>query len=188
MKKIITKEAIFEFEIKKSKFISLSFVIKNEKNFDFLIEKIKKEYKNATHIVFAVCFNLHNCKFSDANEPKGSAGRQIFHILHTQKIVNSLIVIIRFLNGSKLGLGLLQNCYKRATQEVLKLSVVDNLKILFSYEIETKIENLNLILQLIKKNNCKINKKEFLERIRVEFQCETRLDESFGFAFRELEN
>ncbi|MXR06126.1 YigZ family protein [Mycoplasma flocculare] len=186
MEKTITQEASFSFEIKKSRFISLSFIIKSEASFNFLIEKIKKDYKNATHIVFGICFSLYNCKFSDGNEPKGSAGKQIFHILHTQKIINSLIVIIRFLNGGKLGLGLLQNSYKKAAREVLKLSKINNLKIWFPYQIEIQIKNLPLILQVIKKNNCKIKKKEFFKTVKIEFECETDLDENFGFTFQKL--
>lgn len=186
MKKIITKDATFEFEIKKSKFISLSFLLKHKKNFEFLLNSVKNEHKNATHIVYAVCFSLENCKFSDANEPKGSAGRQIFQILQRKKLINSLIMVIRYLNGGKLGFGLLQNSYKKAAQEVIKLSKIADFTSFYSYKINTKIKNFNFILQLIKKNNCKIIKKQFSETVEIEFECQTKLDKTFGFDFFEI--
>ncbi|WP_069097361.1 YigZ family protein [Mesomycoplasma ovipneumoniae] len=186
MQKIITKEAVFELEIKKSKFISYSFIIKSKEHSEALLTKIQQENKHANHIVYAVCFDLYNCKFSDANEPKGSAGWQIFNILRTKKITNSLIIVVRHMYGSKLGLGLLQNSYKKAAIEVLNLSLVSDFKISYRYLCEIDLEKMNWVLQLIKKNGCTIEKKEFGLKLKIEFKCPLKLEENFELNFKEI--
>ncbi|WP_069098300.1 YigZ family protein [Mesomycoplasma ovipneumoniae] len=186
MQKIITKEAVFELEIKKSKFISYSFIIKSKEHSETLLTKIQQENKHASHIVYAVCFDLYNCKFSDANEPKGSSGWQIFNILRTKKITNSLIIVVRYMYGSKLGLGLLQNSYKKAAIEVLNLSLVSDFKISYRYLCEIDLEKMNWVLQLIKKNGCTIEKKEFGLKLKIEFICPLKLEENFELNFKEI--
>lgn len=56
---------------------------------------------------------------TDAKEPKGSAGSQIYHLMELKKLENILIVVVRFYGGTKLGIGLLTRCYRQAAQAVL---------------------------------------------------------------------
>jgi putative IMPACT (imprinted ancient) family translation regulator len=58
----ILKNTISEIEIKKSKFIGLSFFVESEFEAQTLIDKINKQYFDATHVCYAyVLNNIEKC-------------------------------------------------------------------------------------------------------------------------------
>ena len=58
-------------------------------------------------------------KFSDDGEPSGSAGRPILNVLVGQSLRNTLIVVIRWYGGTKLGTGGLVRAYGGAANQAL---------------------------------------------------------------------
>lgn len=103
------------YEIKKSKFYSLIFEIKNKKDITNIIENLKKEHKKARHICYAYIFrdenNVNQYGLSDDGEPKGTAGKPLFNLLLQNNVENKLIVVVRYFGGIKLGAGLLLRSY-----------------------------------------------------------------------------
>ena len=146
MKSIINKET-YEVTIKNSKFIGV--IIPIESTFDIKnnINKLKEEYKNATHYCYA--FKLINDKgFSDDREPNKTAGIPILTIIESENLVNVLVVVIRYFGGIKLGPGGLIRAYSSTTKEVInKCTKVDLIKgyiasITFNYSKEKEINYL----------------------------------------------
>ena len=58
-------------------------------------------------------------KFSDDGEPSGSAGRPILNVLVGQTLRDTLIVVIRWYGGTKLGTGGLVRAYGGAANQAL---------------------------------------------------------------------
>ena len=62
-----------EYEIKKSKFITLLYKIDDIKEVNEILENVKGIYKDATHYCYS--YKLDGTeKFSDDKEPSGTAG------------------------------------------------------------------------------------------------------------------
>ena len=61
-------------------------------------------------------------KFSDDGEPSGSAGRPILNVLVGHSLRNTLIVVIRWYGGTKLGTGGLVRAYGGAANQALAIS------------------------------------------------------------------
>lgn len=108
-----------EIIIKKSKFITKLYNINNVEDVKDIIENLKKEYKKATHICFAYSINGQEKAFDDG-EPSHTAGLPILNVIHMKKLNNTLIVVIRYFGGVKLGAGPLTRAYSKSASEIVK--------------------------------------------------------------------
>ncbi len=107
--------------VKKSKFIAYYFEVNNVDEIKQIIISLKKTHKKANHFPYA--YNILNIsKKSDDGEPSGTAGMPILKIIAENNLSNSLIVVVRYFGGIKLGSGGLLRSYMDAAKEVIKKS------------------------------------------------------------------
>ena len=146
MKSILNKE-IYETTIKNSKFIGIIIPIESKDDIKNNLNKLKEEYKIATHYCYA--FTLINDKgFSDDGEPNKTAGIPILKIIEGNDLVNVLVVVIRYFGGIKLGPGGLIRAYSNTCKEVInKCTLIDLIKgleasITFKYSLEKEVNYL----------------------------------------------
>lgn len=109
----------YEEIVKSSKFISLIFRVYNKEEVILILNKIKKEYPNATHYCFAYIID-NDIKSSDDGEPSKTAGSPILNQIESHKLNYTLIVVVRYFGGIKLGTGLLTRTYSKVAREVIK--------------------------------------------------------------------
>ena len=152
--------------IKKSKFITKLFYINDKNDIDKLLNNIKKEYKDATHVCYAYIFNsIEKC--SDDKEPSGTAGVPMLDVLKKKNLTNILAIVIRYFGGIKLGTGGLTRAYKKAiTDTINQEDIVELLpgylvEIEFCYENTKKIDSILTSKKIISKNYDKLIKYKF---------------------------
>lgn len=152
----IKNDVKYEYIINKSKFITLLKRVYYEKEVNEYIEKIKKEYKGATHYCFG--YILDNIKgFDDDKEPSGTAGLPILEVLDKNNLNYVLCVTIRYFGGIKLGSGGLVRAYSKGVRDALKLSQIIKLvkgktiQISFAYNYIKKIDNILKSYSIINK-------------------------------------
>ena len=160
--KSITNKEIYEITIKNSKFIGVIIPIESLDDVKDNINKLKEEYKNATHYCYA--FKLINDKgFSDDGEPNKTAGIPILNVIEGNDLVNVLVVVIRYFGGIKLGPGGLIRAYSSTCKEVInKSTLVELIKgieasITFNYSKEKEINYLlkdSIIKSKLYEENC----------------------------------
>lgn len=110
-----------QLEIKKSKFIGLYFSVKSQDEVVEILNNLKKEHKKATHICYAYRLtNPFSEKAFDDGEPSGTAGKPILNVLQKQDKKDSLLVVVRYFGGIKLGAGGLVRAYSKTASETLK--------------------------------------------------------------------
>ena len=144
--KIIKENKEQIFETKKSKFIGLSFKVFNVNEIKNILNDCHKKYSDATHICYA--YNLPNQKkYDDNGEPSGTAGMPILNILEKNNLCYTMIIVIRYFGGIKLG----SNGLIRAYSNTATLTINDNIKeleeaylinILEDYSKSKELENL----------------------------------------------
>ena len=146
MKCILTKE-LYETTIKNSKFIGIIIPIESKDDIKNSLNKLKDEYRNATHYCYA--FTLINDKgFSDDGEPNKTAGIPILNVIEGNDLVNVLVVVIRYFGGIKLGPGGLIRAYSNTAKEVINKSTLTDLinglvaSITFTYSNEKEVNYL----------------------------------------------
>ena len=160
--KTIKENVTNEIIIKNSKFISLLYKIDNILDVESILNSLKEEYKDATHIVYA--YILPNSeKYSDDGEPLGTAGAPVMDVLKKKALTNVLAVIIRYFGGVKLGAGGLVRAYSKSTSEALKETTLEEIVFYNYYEFITDYDNLKLLNNIT--NDFEIINKEFKEDI-----------------------
>lgn len=116
---VLKEKSCFELKEKFSRFISLAYPIKSENEAQTLLKDIQKNFFDATHICFAYKLN-ELIKYSDAGEPKGTAGIRILNAIQHFELDYILISIVRYFGGIKLGIGPLGKAYYDAAFGALK--------------------------------------------------------------------
>ena len=108
----------YTLEIKKSKFIAYCYEVDTTSEVLEILEKLKKEHKKARHIPYA--YKIDNyIKKSDNKEPSGTSGMPILNIIEKNNLNHTLIAVVRYFGGIKLGAGGLIRAYSNAAKEVI---------------------------------------------------------------------
>ena len=115
----MTPKKIYKIEVKKSKFIGLLFNINNEEDVKVILSDLKNEYKKADHMPYAYKL-INTAKKSDDKEPHNTAGTPILNAIERKKLTNTLIVIVRYFGGTKLGSGPLLRVFASVANELVK--------------------------------------------------------------------
>ena len=156
-----------EIEIKKSKFISFILPVGE---FEKKLEELKKLHTKARHFVWAYRKMENNGiieKFSDAAEPKNSAGKPTLAVLVGEDIINAAIITIRYFGGIKLGIGGLIRAYTLSAKEVIKKASFKEFIEKEIKEMELDYKTFNGILPKLKKNGVIILEQKFEELIKL---------------------
>lgn len=148
----------YEEIIKNSKFISLIYRVYNKEEVTNYLEKVQKLYPNATHYCFAYIID-NDIKSSDDGEPSKTAGLPILKQIEGHNLNYTLIIVIRYFGGIKLGTGLLTRTYSKMAKEVIKkdniISLVKGYDITVTFNYND-LKDINYIL-----NNSIIISKDF---------------------------
>ncbi len=160
--KTIKYNITHEYIIQKSKFISMLYQVNNEEEVINILNRLKLEYKDATHICYAYIIN--NIKrFQDDGEPSGTAGIPILNVLESQKLNLILAVVIRYFGGIKLGAGGLVRAYTTSVVEALENQDLGEIVSGYKVTITFQYNNSRLIDNALK--NYQIINKEFNSEI-----------------------
>lgn len=152
----------YELIIKNSKFISLIFRVYNKDEINDILYNIKKEYPNATHYCYGYVIDS-DIRANDDNEPSGTAGYPILNQITSNNLNYTLIAVIRYFGGIKLGVGPLTRTYAKVAREVIRDNNIIELEkgydidIIFNYN---DIKDVDYIL-----GNSKVIDKSFNENI-----------------------
>lgn len=160
--KTIKYNITHEYIIQKSKFITKLYHVNNEEEVINILNRLKLEYKDATHICYAYIIN--NIKrFQDDGEPSGTAGMPILNVIEQQNLNMVLAVVIRYFGGIKLGAGGLVRAYTTSVVEALENQDLGEIVSGYKVTITFQYNNSRLIDNALK--NYQIINKEFNSEI-----------------------
>ncbi len=115
--KTINGESVFELTEKRSKFIATLVHIESESDATEFINKMRSNYWDARHNVYAYTLSDGNIKrFSDDGEPHGTAGKPVLDVIDGAGLFNVAVVVTRYFGGILLGTGGLVRAYSAAVQ------------------------------------------------------------------------
>jgi uncharacterized YigZ family protein len=179
------------FKEKASKFFAYSFPILSETDVEKAIAGLKSKHSKAGHFCYAwqMGENYEHFRVNDDGEPSNSAGMPILGQLQNFEMTNTLVVVVRYFGGTKLGVGGLISAYKTSAKMALEASKIIVKTINFEFDVICEYDKMNLVMRLVKeydldilsqdlKLNCKfkisVRKKDF-EAVYKKF------DSVFGF-------
>ena len=131
------------------------------------LELTKQKYKDATHICYA--YKIDNLiKTNDDNEPTGTAGLPILEVINKNNLNYTIIIVVRYFGGIKLGAGGLLRAYSKGASNVVKLCNLKKLIKGFDITITFGYDNLKNIDYLLKEEN--IYDKKYHDKIKYSFK------------------
>lgn len=104
-----------------SRFISFAYQVESEEEVKDLVGDLKKKYHDARHHCYAYRLGYLGDRFraNDDGEPSGSAGRPILGQIDSRGLSDTLVVVVRYFGGIKLGIPGLIRAYKTSTADAL---------------------------------------------------------------------
>ena len=130
-------EARVEFEEKRSLFIGHAMRTDSEDEALAFVKKIKKEYSDATHNVFAYTMNKGVlARYSDDGEPQGTSGMPTLDTIRKSGVDNACVVITRYFGGTLLGAGGLVRAYSHTASLALEAAGIITYEPYSQYELK----------------------------------------------------
>ncbi|MGN1213118.1 MAG: YigZ family protein [Christensenellales bacterium] len=162
----IENDAFVQIEIKKSKFLCFSFAVQSKQQVEDIIAKLKTQHKDATHVCYGYVLNGQEKAFDDG-EPQGTAGKPILDCIKRKKLNNTLVVIVRYFGGIKLGAGGLIRAYSNGAKTVLDNSGTKEKTICNKISFKAHLNEQKKLQNLLKNNLVLKSEIEYQQDINI---------------------
>lgn len=115
--KTIRMSASDELVEKRSRFIGYVKPVSTQQDAVDFINEIKSKHWDATHNVYAYVIREEGIsRYSDDNEPQGTAGIPVLDAIRKRDITDCVVVVTRYFGGTLLGAGGLVRAYSAAAK------------------------------------------------------------------------
>ncbi len=170
------------FKEKGSKFLAFAYPVDDEEEVKNRLEELRKQYYDARHFCYAYIIGAQSEKYraNDDGEPNHSAGDPILGQIRSKNLTNTLVVVVRYFGGTKLGVPGLINAYKTAAREALEVAQSIEIAITDQVIIEFPYDKTSDVMRLLKEFDVAITDQSFNEACTVKGAIQPGLGESLA--------
>ncbi len=168
--KTISCEASPEFVERRSRFIGYVKPVTTEKEALDFINSIRQKHWDATHNVYAYVLREQNtCRYSDDNEPQGTAGMPVLDVIRKSGLTDICIVVTRYFGGILLGGGGLVRAYSHSAS--LAVEAAEPVMMCSSYNctLDCTYNQYGKLNSLIPENDGIITDSDFSDVVKIFF-------------------
>lgn len=158
--KTITEKAIGEgfYSESRSKFLAFAHHVDSVEQALEIVKEYRKKYYNARHCCYAyrIGFMGEEFRMNDDGEPSSTAGKPIIGQIDSNGLTNTLIIVVRYFGGVKLGTSGLIVAYREASSDAIahcdieERFIEEQIKFTFSYPM------MNAVMKIVKDMNPRI--------------------------------
>ncbi len=177
-----------EIKIKGSRFIALGHHADSEAAATEILEGIRKREHAATHHCFAYVIGLGGdvFKYSDDGEPTGTAGRPIYQAVIGKDLTDTLVVVVRYFGGTKLGTGGLTRAYAQVAGELLDGAEIVEKLICDRLSFSIPFPLYDRVMRIISGGGYKIIDQNFADHVAMVVDVRKSRTENFVSRMTEL--
>ena len=185
----IAKESEGLYKEKGSRFIALAYPVRTEEEVKQHVTEVKKKYYDARHHCYAYILgtNKDAYRMNDDGEPSGTAGRPIHGQLLSKDLTDTLIIVIRYFGGIKLGVSGLINAYKTAAKDALDNNTIVEKFVEEDYQLHFPPLSMNKVMQLLKRETVKITNQQYDTDCIIRFTVQKRDADNLLEALRKVD-
>ncbi len=172
-------EAEYEERIQKSRFLGLVFPVTSDEEAQGILAEQKRVHYKATHHCSAwqLGAGSEDFHYSDDGEPSGTAGQPILRAIQGAGLRETMVVVIRWYGGVKLGTGGLTRAYGGTAQQALELVTRETVVLRRALELEFEYSAMTLVRRLVAKYHA----------VERELECTTRVRMILGVPVSQIE-
>lgn len=177
--KTIKSESQGFYSEKGSKFISYAFPVKTEDEMKEHLRAIRKKHFDARHCVYAFVIGDKGSLYraSDDGEPANSSGVPVLGQLRSFDLTYTMIAVVRYFGGVKLGIPGLINAYRSAATDALNNATIIEETINSTHVLFFGYDEMNYVMKCMKDYDAKIVNQDFGEDCRLIFSIRLSLEE-----------
>lgn len=158
-----------EFIERKSRFIGNVFTVYSEKEAREMIEMVGEMHNGASHVVYAYDISSENAtRFSDAGEPKGTAGMPVYEIFRREGLTCYCCTVTRYFGGILLGAGGLIRAYANTAKLALEAAGIAQLMPYEAVRILCEYPHYDIIRNYLKSYEHTVENTEFLQNVSMD--------------------
>ncbi|MBR5140567.1 MAG: YigZ family protein, partial [Clostridia bacterium] len=162
----ILNEGTYEYEDRKSVFISTAAPVKNEEEAISFISYVKKKYPDARHHVYAYVLRENSImRFSDDREPQGTAGMPTLDAIRKNGCTDTAIVTIRYFGGTLLGTGGLVRAYSSAAIGALTDAKIITYDIYTTLSINLGYSDYQKVVPMLSCDEFRVKETQYLDSV-----------------------
>ncbi|WP_306306155.1 IMPACT family protein [Methylomonas koyamae] len=135
-----------------------------------MLTDLHRRYPDASHIVYAYRIQSADglvCRFYDAGEPSGTAGKPIFQHLEGKQLINLVVAVVRYFGGIKLGAGGLTRAYGNVAKAVIEAADIVDYVEFAEVDLTLDYSRLQPLEYQLKKLDGSILAQEFSDNVRL---------------------
>lgn len=150
---------------KRSKFLAFAHHVSSEEEAKSIVQSIKKKYYDARHVCYAYAlgFNGEHTRSNDDGEPSGSAGKPILGQLRSADVTFTLVAVVRYFGGVKLGTGGLAVAYKTAAAEALSAAIIEERIMEEDFTVSVPYADADVAMRFIREGGGNIIERNYTE-------------------------
>ena len=153
-----------EIVIKKSQFICSLFPTNTKAESKKIIQKLNKQYSDATHNCTAYIVNDGE-GFDDDGEPGGTAGKPMINVLRKNELHNVTAIVTRYFGGIKLGAGGLVRAYSKSVMEAIGQAEILEIEEYDVFEIIFEYSDIKIADSEVRNNNLEVIDKAYTDKV-----------------------
>ena len=143
------------------------------------MQEIRSLHPSASHYCYAWRISQGIERANDDGEPRGSAGLPILKRLVSKQCLQTMVVVVRYFGGSKLGVGGLIRAYGQAATAVLDTGEFEAYQEWFSLSFVYRYQDTGCVEMVLSQFEHQIIQQEYLERVFL--QVSVLKDQKDGF-------
>lgn len=156
-----TSEGIYKE--KGSKFLAFAYPVAREEEVKEHLDELKKKYYDARHHCFAFILGRQGQHYraNDDGEPGHSAGDPILGQIRSRNLTDTLVVVVRYFGGTKLGVPGLINAYKTSAGEALDNSGIIEKIVTQTLRLKFEYAETSAVMRLVKDYDLEVADQRF---------------------------
>lgn len=151
---------------KRSRFLAFATHVASEAEAKKTMASYKKKFYDARHVCYAYVVGNHSeCKrANDDGEPSGTAGRPILGQIESRGLTYTLVIVVRYFGGVKLGTGPLGVAYKTAAAEAIDLCELKECIMKTEFKVDVPYADADVAMRFIKEATADITQRDYTEK------------------------
>lgn len=152
-----------EYTEKRSKFLAFAFHVESVDEVKAIVQQYEKEYYDARHVCYAYMLgaNRENFRAVDNGEPSGTAGKPILGQINSNELTDTLIIVVRYFGGVKLGTSGLIVAYRIAAAEAITNAQIEERTVDELITVSFEYPLMNQVMRVVKEEDPAIVNQDF---------------------------